>query len=78
MRIGDWKIVGNDELTKFQLYEIQKDWKEENDLASSMPEKTEQMKNTLIELWKEIETEGPQEWWLKERQKPSRGGKLNY
>lgn len=78
LRIGDWKIVGNDELTKFQLYEIQKDWKEENDLASSMPEKTEQMKNTLIELWKEIETEGPQEWWLKERQKPSRGGKLNY
>jgi arylsulfatase A-like enzyme len=78
LRIGDWKIVGNDVLTKFQLFEIQKDWKEENDLAATMPEKTEEMKKTLFKVWQDIENEGPKEWWLKERQKPTKGSKLNY
>ena len=62
LRIGDWKIVGNDVLTEFQLFEIQKDWKEENDLAATMPEKTEEMKKTLFEVWEKIEAEGPKEW----------------
>ena len=78
MRIGDWKIVGNDTMTEFQLFEIQKDWKEENDLAAKMPEKTEEMKNVLFKLWANIEEEGPNEWWENERQKPAKGGKLNY
>ena len=78
MRIGDWKIVGNDTLTEFQLYQIEKDWKEEHDLASKMPEKTEAMKEKLIALWKDIETEGPDHWWKAERNKPVRGGTLNY
>lgn len=78
LRIGDWKLVGNDALTKFQMYEIQKDWKEERDLAAEMPEKTEEMKKRLFEVWKSIETDGPDHWWKNERQKPVRGGKLNY
>lgn len=78
LRIGDWKLVGDEMLTKFQLYEIQKDWKEENDLASSMPGKTEEMKQRLFEIWKDIESEGPDQWWKNERQKPVRGGKVNY
>lgn len=78
LRIGDWKLVGNETLTKFQLYEIQKDWKEENDLAGKMPEKTEVMKQKLFEVWKGIEQEGPDHWWKSERQKPARGGKLSY
>ena len=78
MRIGDWKLVGNDTLTEFQLYEIQKDWKEERDLSESMPEKTEEMKQRLLEVWQGIETEGPSEWWKEEKQKPARGGTLNY
>ena len=78
LRIGDWKIVGNDVLTEFQLFEIQKDWKEENDLSEDMPEKTEELKQKLFEVWKQIEEEGPKEWWLNERQKPSRGATLNY
>ncbi len=78
LRIGDWKLVGDETLTKFQLYEIQKDWKEKNDLAKSMPEKTEEMKKTLFKVWKDIETEGPDEWWKNERQKPAKGGKVNY
>ncbi|TWU32506.1 sulfatase-like hydrolase/transferase [Novipirellula artificiosorum] len=78
MRIGDWKIVGNDTLTEFQLYEIQKDWKEEHDLAATMPEKAEEMRKQLIQVWEAIESEGPDEWWKSDRQKPSRGGKLSY
>jgi len=78
MRIGDWKIVGNDELTKFQLYKIQEDWKEQNDLANSMPEKTTEMKKQLLELWQEIKDEGPNEWWEADRQPLKRGGKVNY
>ncbi len=78
MRIGDWKIVGNDTLTKFQLYEVQKDWQEKNDLATKMPEKTEEMKNILLKLWADIKAEGPNEWWESDKQKPKRGGKLSY
>ena len=79
MRIGDWKIVGDETMTKFQLFEIQKDWKEENDLAAKMPEKTEEMKETLFgRSGKDIEEEGPNEWWESETQKPARGSKLNY
>ena len=78
MRIGDWKLVGNDTLTEFQLYEIQKDWQEENDLSESMPEKTEEMKQRLLEVWEGIESEGPSQWWKSDRQKPARGGKLSY
>ena len=78
MRIGDWKIVANDELTEFKLFEVQKDWKEENDLAAKMPEKTAEMTKALLKLWGEIEAEGPMEWWKSETQKPSQGAKLNY
>lgn len=78
LRVGDWKLVGDETLTKFQLYEIQIDWKEERDLAAVMPDRTEAMKKTLFEVWESIESEGPAEWWKNERQKPVRGGKVNY
>ncbi len=78
MRVGDWKLVGNDTLTKFQLFEIQKDWKEKNDLAASMPEKAEEMKKQLLQVWQDIETEGPDHWWKSDKQKPKKDGKLSY
>ena len=78
LRIGDWKIVGDETLTKFQLYEVQKDWQEKNDLAAKMPEKTEEMKKILLELWADIKAEGPNEWWESETQKPKAGGTLSY
>ncbi|MDA7597863.1 sulfatase-like hydrolase/transferase [bacterium] len=78
LRIGDWKIVSNDEMTKFLLFNIQEDWKEENDLAAAMPEKTEEMKKELFKVWEGIVAEGPKEWWLEERNKPMKGAKLSY
>ena len=78
MRIGDWKIVGNDMMTEFQLYEIQKDWKEEHDLAAEMPDKLEEMKQKLLQTWEQIKAEGPNEWWENETQRPKKGSKLSY
>ncbi len=42
-----------------------------------MPKKTAGMMNTLLEVWRSIEAEGPSQWWKNERQKPSKGSKLN-
>lgn len=78
LRVGDWKLVGNDTLTEFQLYDIQNDWKEEDDLASAMSEKVAEMTRQLMDVWNGIETEGPDEWWKSDRQRPVQGGKLNY
>ncbi len=78
LRIGDWKIVSNDEMNEFLLFDIQKDWKEEHDLSAEMPEKTEEMKKELFKVWNGIVAEGPKEWWLGERNKPMKGAKLNY
>lgn len=78
MRIGDWKIVGDETLTKFQLYEVQKDWQEKNDLAKQMPEKTEEMKKILLKVWDGIVEEGPKEWWEADKQKSRFGGKVSY
>lgn len=78
LRLGDWKIVGNDTLTKFMLFDIQKDWQEKNDLASEMPEKLEEMKKLLEKTWNDISDEGPNQWWESERNKPGKGATLNY
>ncbi|WP_442506823.1 sulfatase [Novipirellula sp. SH528] len=82
MRIDNWKLVVNKDLTKFQLYEIETDWKEEHDLASEMPEKLSEMKTKFLEVWNDVEEEGPSEWWENEaenpkKQKKRRSGKLS-
>lgn len=78
LRLGDWKIVGNDTMTKFLLFNVQKDWQEESDMATQMPEKLDEMKKLLIKTWKGIKTEGPNEWWKAERNKPMKGATINY
>ena len=66
VRVGDWKLVADEEFKKFQLYKIQEDWKEENDLAASKPGKLEEMKKTFFKVWSGIEAEGPRDWWENE------------
>lgn len=78
MRIGDWKIVGNDTLTEFMLFNVQKDWQEKNNLATKMPEKLKTMKAKLIETWEDIKTDGPNQWWENETNPPRKGATLNY
>lgn len=78
LRIGDWKLVGDEFLAKFQLYDVQRDWQEKIDMAGQMPEKTAEMKAILLEVWADIVAEGPNEWWESETQQSRRGGKLSY
>lgn len=65
LRIGDWKIVGSDDLSSFELYNIQDDWQETTDLASDYPDKFAEMKAALIAQDKEVLAEGP-DWWKNE------------
>ena len=66
MRIGDWKIVADEKLEEFQLYEIKKDWKEKNDLAKEHPDKLAELKAKFLEVWEGVEKEGPSEWWKRQ------------
>ena len=63
LRKGDWKVLANVQLDKFQLYKIDEDWQERNDLAQSKPQKLEEMSALLLSVHKQIEEEGPSEWW---------------
>ena len=62
LRIGEWKLISNINFDKFQLYQIQTDWKEEHDLASKKPAKLKEMKEAFFEVLKGIESEGPLDW----------------
>jgi arylsulfatase A len=62
LRDGDWKIVGNDDLTRFELYNLKEDPKETKELSGTHPDKLAVMKKTLLELDAEIKAEGP-DWW---------------
>ena len=62
MRIGDWKILADEQLTLFELYNLQNDPQEKTNLRATQPAKFEEMKTALVKLNTEIEAEGP-DWW---------------
>ena len=64
MREGDWKILADNKMTKFELYNLRKDMAEEHNLADSEPGRLAAMKKTLVKLHAEIEAEGPK--WKRE------------
>lgn len=78
VRVDDWKLVSNDEMDVFQLFNVEEDPEEANNLAESMPEKLTEMKQTLFEVWEDVQSEGPSEWWLESKNPPKKGGKLAY
>ncbi|MHC4259712.1 MAG: sulfatase-like hydrolase/transferase [Planctomycetota bacterium] len=59
MRQGDWKILANNEMTKFELYNLREDIAEEHDLAERQPKRLAAVKKALAKLHAEIEAEGP-------------------
>jgi arylsulfatase A len=75
LRKDGWKILANEKLDAFQLYHIEKDWKEETDLASKHPEKLAEMKTALLSVHKQVEKEGPRDWW--ENEPPRKPRKKN-
>lgn len=68
LRIGDWKIVGSDDLTRFELYNIRDDWQETKDLSAAHPQEFERMKKALLAQDAEVLAEGP-DWWKDEIKK---------
>ncbi|MEE9369119.1 MAG: sulfatase-like hydrolase/transferase [Pontiella sp.] len=65
IRRGDWKIAGNSQRTKFELYNLHDDPRETTNLAPYHPELFEKMKKELIAYDKEVLAEGP-DWWKSE------------
>lgn len=65
LRIGDWKIVGNNGLTRFELYNLKEDWQETTDLSQKHPETFAELKAALIAQDREVLAEGP-DWWKNE------------
>lgn len=62
MRIGDWKIVADEKLTRFELYNIEADPQEKKELSATQPAKFAELQERLKKLNAEIEAEGPT-WW---------------
>lgn len=62
LRDGDWKILTNDELSEFELYNLAQDEKESSDLVAKEPEQFARMKALLLKQHAAVEAEGP-DWW---------------
>ncbi len=65
LRIGDWKILGSDELTKFELYNLKDDPHEQKELSATHPQQFAEMNAALIAQDEEVLDEGP-DWWQDE------------
>lgn len=79
MRVGDWKIVGAEDLTSFELYNLKEDWKESADLAAKYPAKFEELKAQLVAHDAAVLKEGP-DWWKNDKSdipKPKNNAKEN-
>ncbi len=74
MRVDDWKILANAELTEFELYNLKDDPKETADLKDKESKRFHELQGRLIEHNKTINAEGP-DWW--QRLSPNGGGDPN-
>jgi arylsulfatase A-like enzyme len=74
LRQGDWTILANEPMTRFELYNLKKDPKQATNLAATEAAKLEQMRALLVSLNTEIEKEGPT-WWrgYEEKKKKPKG-----
>jgi arylsulfatase A len=68
MRVGEWKIVGAEDLSSFELYNLKEDWQESKDLAAKYPAKFEELKTQLVAHDASVLKDGP-EWWKDEVEK---------
>lgn len=62
MRDGPWKILASEDLSRFELYNLEEDPGESRELSAREPERLATMKKELAELHRAIEAEGP-DWW---------------
>ena len=59
MRDGDWKLLANADLSKFELYNLRNDLGEKTDLAASEPAKLADLSVKLRKLHAEVKAESP-------------------
>ncbi|MDE0840539.1 MAG: sulfatase-like hydrolase/transferase, partial [Kiritimatiellae bacterium] len=73
LRVGDWKIVGNEDISKCMLFNVQNDPQETTELQEQHPEKFNELQILLIKHDAAVKAEGP-DWWQSEppRQKKAR------
>ena len=62
MRVDDWKILANAELTEFELYNLKTDPKEASDLKSAKPQRFAALREQLVKHNAAVDAEGP-DWW---------------
>lgn len=62
MRRDAWKILASEDLSRFELYNLEEDPAEARELSAREPGRFEAMKKELVELHRSIEAEGP-DWW---------------
>lgn len=78
IRIGNWKMVGNETMDVLLLFNVVDDPAETKNLAETFPEKYYEIKQKLFEVWDDIQAEGPGEWWLDPNNPIRKGYKLAY
>jgi arylsulfatase A len=59
MRQGNYKILADNRMTTFELYNLAEDIAEKHNLAEKEPERLAAMRKTLAKLHAEIDAEGP-------------------
>ena len=59
MRDGDWKLLANADLSKFELYNLRSDLAEKSDLAASEPAKLADLTAKLRQLHASVKSESP-------------------
>jgi len=59
MRVGDFKILANRALDRFELYDLKNDPQEQADLSAKEPARFNELKKQISELVVEMETESP-------------------
>jgi arylsulfatase A len=62
MRVGDWKILADEAMQKFELYDLKNDPKETQDRQSQEVARFAQMRTQLMQHVAAVDSEGP-DWW---------------
>jgi len=75
LRIGDWKIVADEDLTRFELYNLAADPGETRDLKAAEPAAFARLRDALIRMDAQVKAEGP-DWWKRERSEPATQSQL--
>lgn len=62
LRVDDWKLLANADLTEFELYNLRTDERETTDLQAAEPERFAALRDQLRQHNAAVDAEGP-DWW---------------